>query len=399
MIPLRRIGKPEEVAALVQLPDVARCRLHHPPGDLGQRRHALTAPATAASSSPAPVPSARSGMIGRRCWPTCAASATPCSVFDDWGDIPRPEYPPRRAGAAVRAAATTTTARARAAMGRVALMATRATELALADAGLLGDPVLRTGACRHFLRVVGRHAGVDERLRAHGAGEKHRRRINATTYIKMMSHTAPVNIGVFFGITGRIITTSSACTSGSQGIGYAYEAIRAGHQDVMLAGGAEELDVTAAAVFDTLFATSTRNDTPELTPRPFDAKRDGLVIGEGACTLVLEELEHARARGATHPRRDRRLRHQQRRPARHAAQCRDHGDRDAPGAATTPAWRRRRSPTSTPTAPPPTTATSPRPRRRRPCSASAMPISSLKSYTGPHARRLRRARGLDHATR
>jgi 3-oxoacyl-[acyl-carrier-protein] synthase II len=71
-----------------------------------------------------------------------------------------------------------------------------------------------------------------------------------------------VNLGVFFGITGRIITTSSACTSGSQGIGYAYEAIRAGQQVAMLAGGAEELDVTDAAVFDTLFATSTRNDTP-----------------------------------------------------------------------------------------------------------------------------------------
>jgi 3-oxoacyl-[acyl-carrier-protein] synthase II len=113
-----------------------------------------------------------------------------------------------------------------------------------------------------------------------------------------MSHTAAVNIGVFFGLTGRIITTSSACTSGSQGIGYAFEAIQSGRQVAMLAGGSEELDATEAAVFDTLFATSTRNDTPSLTPRPFDARRDGLVLGEGACTLVLEELEHAQARGA-----------------------------------------------------------------------------------------------------
>ena len=129
--------------------------------------------------------------------------------------------------------------------------------------------------------------------------EKSTKGINATTYIKMMGHTAPVNLGVFLGITGRIITTSSACTSGSQGVGYAYETIRAGHQVAMIAGGAEELCVTEAAVFDTLFATSVRNDAAETTPRPFDAERDGLVLGEGAGTLILEELQHARARGAT----------------------------------------------------------------------------------------------------
>ncbi|HWW72411.1 MAG TPA: beta-ketoacyl synthase N-terminal-like domain-containing protein, partial [Duganella sp.] len=66
----------------------------------------------------------------------------------------------------------------------------------------------------------------------------------------------------------------------------------------MIAGGAEELDATEAAVFDTLFATSVRNDAPETTPRPFDANRDGLVIGEGAGCLVLEDMDHALARGA-----------------------------------------------------------------------------------------------------
>jgi len=114
----------------------------------------------------------------------------------------------------------------------------------------------------------------------------------------MMPHTAPVNIGVFFGLKGRVITTSSACTSGSQGIGYAYEAIRFGRQTIMVAGGSEELCPTEAAVFDTLYATSCRNDNPELSPRPFDKDRDGLVIGEGAGTLILEEREHAIARGA-----------------------------------------------------------------------------------------------------
>jgi len=183
-------------------------------------------------------------------------------------------------------------------MGRVALLATRATELALLDAGLLDDPLLTSG---RMGVSFGSSAGTPSAIGDFGRmmEERTTRGINATTYIKMMAHTAPVNIGVFFGLTGRVITTSSACTSGSQGIGYAYEAIKSGRQTAMIAGGAEELCATEAAVFDTLFATSTRNDTPQATPRPFDAGRDGLVIGEGAGALILEEREHALARGAT----------------------------------------------------------------------------------------------------
>ncbi|MDQ1812179.1 beta-ketoacyl-ACP synthase [Massilia sp. CCM 9210] len=183
-------------------------------------------------------------------------------------------------------------------MGRVALMATRASEMALAHAGLLEHPLLKSG---RMGVSFGSSAGTPSAIGDFGRmmEERSTRGINATTYIKMMAHTAPVNIGVFFGLTGRVITTSSACTSGSQGIGYAYEAIRNGQQTAMVAGGAEELCATEAAVFDTLFATSTRNDTPAVTPRPFDSARDGLVIGEGAGCLILEELEHALARGAT----------------------------------------------------------------------------------------------------
>ena len=182
-------------------------------------------------------------------------------------------------------------------MGRVALMATRASEMALDDAGLLGDPLVKSG---RMGVSFGSSAGTPSAIGDFGRmlGERSTRGINATTYIKMMAHTAPVNIGVFFGLTGRVITTSSACTSGSQGIGYAYEAIRSGRQTAMVTGGAEELCATEAAVFDTLFATSVRNATPELTPRPFDSGRDGLVIGEGAGCLILEELSHAQARGA-----------------------------------------------------------------------------------------------------
>ncbi len=182
-------------------------------------------------------------------------------------------------------------------MGRVSLLATRATEVALQDAGLLDDPILQSGAVGVS---YGSSTGSTDATRDF-AVMLDRRDIGgatATTYIRMMGHTSPVNVGVFFGLKGRVITTSSACTSGSQGIGYAYEAIKYGKQTLMVAGGGEELCPSEAAVFDTLYATSTKNTTPTLTPSPFDKDRDGLVIGEGAGTLILEELEHAKARGA-----------------------------------------------------------------------------------------------------
>jgi len=113
-----------------------------------------------------------------------------------------------------------------------------------------------------------------------------------------MPHTCAANIEVFFGLTGRILTTNTACTSGSQAIGYAYETIKYGLQDIMIAGGADELSAADAAVFDTLFAASCKNDSPGKTPAAYDKNRDGLVIGEGAGTLILEEYEHAKNRGA-----------------------------------------------------------------------------------------------------
>jgi len=182
-------------------------------------------------------------------------------------------------------------------MGRVAQLATRSAELALEQAGLLGETVLtdgRTGvSCGSSAGAFPAIADFGNMLLNHSTDG-----LNANSYIKMMAHTAPVNIGVHFGLKGRVITTSSACTSGSQGIGYGYEAIRFGQQTVMVTGGAEELCATEAAVFDTLYATSLRNDEPHMSPRPFDRDRDGLVIGEGSGTLILEELEHALARGA-----------------------------------------------------------------------------------------------------
>src|SRR5215468_2755304 len=154
-------------------------------------------------------------------------------------------------------------------------MAVLATERALEDAGLVDAPVLNAGRCGIAYGSSFGSPGpmiAFAELMMTGSSTK----LNATSYIQMMSHTAAVNIALFFGITGRIIPTSSACTSGSQAIGYAAEAIRWGKADIMIAGGAEELDATQAAVFDTLFATSTKNDAPHANPRPYDRDRDGL---------------------------------------------------------------------------------------------------------------------------
>ncbi|MCA4022878.1 beta-ketoacyl-ACP synthase [Vibrio vulnificus] len=183
-------------------------------------------------------------------------------------------------------------------MGRVSKLATVATENALRQAGLIGEDVLTNG---HTGIAYGSSTGSTDAIGAFGVmlNEKTTKAITATTYVQMMPHTTAVNVGLFFGLRGRVIPTSSACTSGSQAIGYAYEAIKHGYQTVMVAGGAEELCPTESAVFDTLFATSLKNDQPKTTPSPYDKDRDGLVIGEGAGTLVLEEYEHAKARGAT----------------------------------------------------------------------------------------------------
>lgn len=183
-------------------------------------------------------------------------------------------------------------------MGRVALMSVIAAERALQDAGLLEHPVLQSGETGV---AFGSSAGGVEAIAEFGSMllEHNAYRINATTYIRMMSHTAAVNMTVHFGLKGLTLPTSSACTSGSMAIGQAYEAIKYGKQTVMIAGGAEELSAAAVAVFDVLMATTSQNNTPELTPRPFDANRDGLVVGEGAGCLILEEYEHALARGAT----------------------------------------------------------------------------------------------------
>jgi len=183
-------------------------------------------------------------------------------------------------------------------MGRVALLSTFATEHALADASLdltqiaphdvglaYGSTHGSSMAQEEFCRMLFTNKGV--------------KGIPSSLYLKFMSNTCAVNLAQFFGIRGRVISTCSACTSASHAIGYGYEALRAGHHEVMICGGAEEMHFSHAAIFDILYATSTHhNHDPAGSPRPFDVTRDGLVVGEGAGTLILETEDHARKRGA-----------------------------------------------------------------------------------------------------
>ena len=146
-----------------------------------------------------------------------------------------------------------------------------------------GSPIVQRGIYKHFFS---------------GAPSDYSS-VGAVDYLKSMVHTTAVNITRMFGITGRVISSCTACTTSSQSIGFGYEAIKYGLQDAMICGGADEYDTTTVAVFDNLLACSINfNDTPHLTPRPFDIRRDGLVVGEGAGAVLLEEHDMARKRGA-----------------------------------------------------------------------------------------------------
>ena len=182
--------------------------------------------------------------------------------------------------------------------GRVAVMGLASADKAIEVAGLTNETALMKSG-RMGVAFGSSMGSIDPLLEFFSMLQTYDcSKITATTYMRSMPQTCAVNISVVLGLTGRLVTTNTACTSGSLAIGQAYELIKYGKQDVMIAGGADELDPTESAVFDTLFATSTKNDHPELSPAAYDKDRDGLVIGEGAGALVLEEYEHAKARGA-----------------------------------------------------------------------------------------------------
>jgi len=125
------------------------------------------------------------------------------------------------------------------------------------------------------------------------------KRIGPFAVPKAMSSTASATLATWFKLHGVNYSISSACSTSAHCIGNAYEMIQWGKQDMMFAGGHEDLDWTMSDLFDAMGAMSSKfNDTPSTASRAYDASRDGFVIAGGAGVLVLEELEHAKARGA-----------------------------------------------------------------------------------------------------
>ncbi len=182
-------------------------------------------------------------------------------------------------------------------MGDTARLACHAARKAVEDAAL--DPALlqspRVGA------VVGSGSGALSAYDAALAISRSRGVDRVPPYVvpQAMSSTVSANLAQVFGIGGISYSPSSACTTSALAIGQAAHWIRAGQQDIVLAGGAEELHDNYALLFDAMGALSRASaDTPHLASRPYDTARDGFVLASGAGVLVLESLTHARARGA-----------------------------------------------------------------------------------------------------
>lgn len=183
-------------------------------------------------------------------------------------------------------------------MGRVAQLSAVSTGEAIADAGL-SQEILSSKRCG---LAFGSTMGGNETMFEYVPEVKENmsfRGQNSMAFLKMMSHTVAANLAQMFEIKGRNLPTCSACTSSAQAIGAGYESIKYGMSDIMICGGSEEHHYLSAGVFDVMGAASTKhNHEPQVASRPFDESRDGLVVSEGSGAVVLEELEHALARGA-----------------------------------------------------------------------------------------------------
>ncbi|MEZ4239209.1 MAG: beta-ketoacyl-[acyl-carrier-protein] synthase family protein [Myxococcota bacterium] len=181
-------------------------------------------------------------------------------------------------------------------MGRLAQMSVASALDAVAMSELPAEVV----AGERTAVIAGSTVGsphAEEVFWEHLLTRKSARGVRSTLFFHGMSHTISANVALMVGARGEVMATNSACASSTQAIGVAADRIRAGRAEIALAGGGEELHVASAIVFQSLGAVSSQA-SPDAAPRPFDRARDGIVVGEGAAMLVLEEREHALRRGA-----------------------------------------------------------------------------------------------------
>jgi len=184
-------------------------------------------------------------------------------------------------------------------MGRMSIFAAQAAMEALLDArceaGTLGGGRVGCVAGSTTASAITLNNVFETMLPEHDFSQ-----LQAMQFFQCLSHTVAMNLAQYLGLQGMLLSTNAACASGLQAIGTAFDLVRTGRQDAVFCGGAEELHPTVTGSFDMLMAASTGyNDRPDEASRPFDVARDGLVCGEGAGILLLEERERALQRGAT----------------------------------------------------------------------------------------------------
>ena len=183
-------------------------------------------------------------------------------------------------------------------MGRMSIFAAQAAEQALADSAINISQIQPDRMGCIIGSTTGSAISISKAFEIM-LFQKDLSLLPSSMFFQCMSHSAAMNVAQYFGLTGYVMATSAACASSLQAIGTGYEIISSGRQDVLLCGGADELHPSVTGSFDVVFATSVKyNKTPQMTPRPFDKDRDGLVCGEGSGILVLEEYEHALSRNA-----------------------------------------------------------------------------------------------------
>ena len=184
-------------------------------------------------------------------------------------------------------------------MDRYTQLAMIAADQAVADSGMDLESVDKNEIGVVYGVGIGGIRTFEDEVKYYGAHEGDGPKFNPFFIPKMIADIAAGQISIKYGFHGPNFVTTSACASSSNALGDAFNQIRLGKANAILAGGAESA-ICACGVggFNAMKALSTRNDDPEHASRPFSASRDGFIMGEGAGCLILEELEHAKARGA-----------------------------------------------------------------------------------------------------